>query len=187
VGAAVLIPFLTASALLLLAGAEKTRKPHYTREALDALGLPGGTVAIRALGAVEICAGGVAIASTLGLPSAPIVAAGAVAVLYAAFGVVVLRLMTSGVAVRSCGCLGSADTPPSYPHVAVNLACALAAVLWAIEPTTLGAATGGRPLVVAVAIGSAGLALYLTNAVILWLSAVWRVTNPSAAGDRPAV
>jgi hypothetical protein len=70
--------------------------------------------------------------------------------------------------------------------VAVNLGCALAATLWAIDPTTLGAATGGRPLVAAVAIGSAALALYLTNAVILLLSAVWKVTNTSAAGDRPA-
>lgn len=182
-GAAALVPYLMASALLLVAGVEKARKPHYTYEAFAALGLRGGTAAIRALGAVEILAGAAAVASTFGIPrgSAAAIAVGA---LYVAFGVAVLRLMASGAAVRSCGCLGSADTPPSYAHAAVNFGCATAAIVWAVEPTAMGTATGGHPLVYAIAVASASLALYLTNAVILWLSTVWTAVKPPAPDDR---
>jgi hypothetical protein len=185
-GAVLLVPYLTASTLLLVAGLEKARRPFYTRDAFAALGLPGGDAAIRTLGAIEFVAGTIAIASTFGMPGAA-AAAAAVAALYLMFGIAVLRLLADGTAVRSCGCLGSADTPPSYAHAAVNFGCAVVAALWALQPTTLGAAAHGRPLVYAIALASAALALYLINAVILWLSSVWTVTKLPDAGDgRPA-
>jgi hypothetical protein len=174
VGAAVLVPFLAAAALLLVAGVEKIRTPHYTRDAFDALGVPGGAAAIRALGTVEIVAGAAAVASAFGL-GAPSVAAIAVASLYVLFAAAILRLLTSGTPVRSCGCLGSTDTPPSYLHVGVNVACALFACAYAATPETLRAATSGEPLAYLIALFGAGLAVYLAQALIRWLPALWKM------------
>jgi uncharacterized membrane protein YphA (DoxX/SURF4 family) len=113
-----------ASLLLLAAGALKVADPTRTVGALRALGRPVPPAVVRAgagaealLGAAGLVGGGRAVAA--------LVAASFTA--FAAFVAVALR---SGAPVGSCGCFGSADTPPSPLHVVVNLALATGAT-WA--------------------------------------------------------
>jgi hypothetical protein len=175
-GAAVLTPYLAGAGLLALAGVEKLRRPHYTQDALRALGLRSGNAVVRAIGCIEVTVATAAVLSVLsGVGAAP--AAAAVALLYAAFAVAVARLVRSGTPVRSCGCLGAAETPPSHAHALVNVACAGAAALYVVDPTTLRAASGGDPLAYAIALAAAGIALYLVTALIKWLPAAWKVTK----------
>jgi hypothetical protein len=175
VGAVVIVPYLAAAALLVAAGVEKVRKPHYTLEAFTALHLPSSFRAIRALGVVECLAGGAAIVTTAASTAGQQAAAALVAILYVALAAVVVRLLVSGTSVRSCGCLGAADTPPSYTHVAVNLACAVSAALYAIDPVGLSRASGGEPFAFAFALLAAVVAVYLAAAVIQLLPTAWKM------------
>jgi hypothetical protein len=76
------------------------------------------------------------------------------------------------------------DTPPSYVHVGVNIACALLACAYAAGPRTLQEGTSGEPFALAVALVGAAVAVYLAQALIRWLPFVWKMRKP--AGESPA-
>src|SRR5712691_8590554 len=121
-------PFFIASALLVVSGAAKLARPDPASRALTSAGLPGRRLTARALGAVEVAIGGACLAAP-GPASAT-----AMAALYAAFALFLVRLMTVGTPVSSCGCLGAAEVPPAILHVLLNVIAASAGVLAAVAP-----------------------------------------------------
>jgi hypothetical protein len=80
-------PFVAIAAVLAVSGGVKVRRPTPTAQALTAVGLPGSTIVVRALGGAETVVGGGAVA--IGGPWF----AGGVALSYLAFaGFVVVAL-----------------------------------------------------------------------------------------------
>lgn len=120
--------------LLLLAGVAKVRRPEAPGRALVLAGLPGGALAVRALGIGEVA---VAVAGLL--------LGGWVwavqAVVYAGFTVFVAREHRRPSA--SCGCFGEEDVPLTALHVMVDGLLAVAAGAAALlgAPSALDAAT----------------------------------------------
>ncbi|MCY4665659.1 MAG: hypothetical protein OXC00_13440 [Acidimicrobiaceae bacterium] len=102
----------SAAVLLVVAGMAKLARPVDGFAGL--VGFRARPSLVRVLGSAEIVAGAGAL--WLGGP----VAASAVGLLYAAFAVVLLRALLTGA--ESCGCFGRLDAPPSWIHVAGNLA-----------------------------------------------------------------
>src|SRR5690242_10022241 len=127
-------PFFVAAGLLIASGIGKILRPAPAVDALAAAGLPGGAVAARALGVVEVLAG----AAALWRPSTA--TALVVAALYLAFALFLVRLIRRGGA-TTCGCVGSGEAPPSWLHVALDLAAvavSVAAAAWGVP--SLGSA-----------------------------------------------
>jgi len=153
-------PFLAGAALLGLAGLGKLRRPAPTAAVLRALGLPGSDLLVRAGAAVEIvvAVGAVAFGNR--------VFAAMVAASYLAFAGFVLAAMRRQVPLRSCGCFGRADTPPSAVHVVVDLAFAGVAGAVAAGPVgDLGRVLDGQPL-----LGVPFLALTAVSVALAYLS-----------------
>jgi methylamine utilization protein MauE len=169
VSAALLIPYLTLATVLGVAGVQKLREPLDTVQALHALRLPDSRAAVRILGGLEL---GLALVSLalLGAPTAVLVA-----LCYFGFALVIWRLMRSGTPLSSCGCLGSAEVPPSYFHVAFNLSAAVLAGLFALDPASLSLLWEGGPVLAVVAVMSIGICSYLAHAFVQWLPVVWPV------------
>jgi hypothetical protein len=169
VSAELLIPYLTVVIVLGVAGAEKLRKPEYTVLALGALSLPDSHLAVRVLGAFEL------VLSLLGFALLGTETAALVAACYAGFAIVIWRLMRSGAPLSSCGCLGSAEVPPSRFHLAFNLSAAAAAGLFAVDPGSLSLLWQSGPLLAVVAVVSLAGSSYLAHAFLQWLPVVWPV------------
>jgi hypothetical protein len=112
--------------VLAVGGAAKLLDPGASSPMLQALGLPAGAGAARALGAVEAIVG--VSAFFLGGP----VLAGVVALLYAGFAVAVLRLRAVAGSSVSCGCFGRSSAPPTLVHATVDGLAALVAAAAAI-------------------------------------------------------
>jgi hypothetical protein len=150
---ALLPGFLVACGLLVAAGAAKLRAPSAAIGALGAAGLRVPSAGMRALGAAELAIGSLAAAR----PSAP--TAAAVAALYAAFAVVVLRLVRSG-AEASCGCFGTAGSQASPLHAALNAVACAAAIAAAVAPPpgVVWVSTQDPLIAVSLALGLAGSA-----------------------------
>jgi hypothetical protein len=162
-------PFLASAALLVLAGAGKLRTPLPLARALRLAGLPVGVPVVRAGAAVEVLLGLAAL-----LTGSALAAAG-VALSYAAFTGFVLLGLRRGTALSSCGCFGTADTPPTWTHVAVTGALAAVAAAVAVRPLgplpdLLAGAPGlGLPLLVATA--AVAVTAYVVLAVLPLLAA----------------
>jgi hypothetical protein len=148
----ILPPFLAAAGLLVVTGAAKLRSPGGVAAALAGARLPSSRGLARALGALEL---GVGAAALL----APRALAAPVALLYLAFAAFILRALTSGFPVPSCGCLGERETPPSAVHAVLDALAAACAVLVLLSPvpstaTFLGGQPwSGVPLAALVAVG----------------------------------
>lgn len=131
-----------AAGVLAVAGVQKLRSPGSWRALLVALGVPTrraasiGVPAARVVGLVEI-----AVAVGVLAVGSPI-AAGALAVAYAAVTVVAAMARRRGDV--DCGCFGVRSAPVSGLHVAVDLAAAVASV----EAATSGASTSVAVLTV---------------------------------------
>lgn len=155
---AVTAPYLAAGLLLVVAGMAKTRDPLSLVRALRAAGLrvraPLLARWVRVLAAGEAVLG----AGAILLPH-PLLAIG-VATSYAAFTAFVVRALSSGSALASCGCFGKTDTPPTPSHVAVTAALAVAAGLVALAPRT------AVDLPTVVVSGVLAYLLYVTLAVL---------------------
>lgn len=82
------------------------------------------------LAATEITVGSTALLLTHPL------AAWAVGLVYAGFAGFVALAMSRRLPIASCGCFGKADTPPTWIHLAINLAAVSGAIAMA---------TGGGP------------------------------------------
>ena len=150
-----------AAVLLLIAGVAKVARPGPTADLVETLGLPASSLGVRVLGTVELALGAAALAvgGTL--------IAVAVGVLYAGFGVVVVRALLVGA--ESCGCFGRAETPPTWFHVVGNIGFAVASFVAASAETTPveameDQAMGGAPYVLLVGV-IAGLAAALFTAL----------------------
>ena len=115
-------PFLIAAVLLAAAGVAKTIDPTMTVGALRKFGIPVSSAAVRGLGAIEaVLALAAAITGARGLVLA-------VAGSYVVFSAFVVTARVRRLPIGSCGCFGRVDTPPSWLHVAINLAAAASAV-----------------------------------------------------------
>lgn len=118
------LPVLTGAWLVVVAGLNKVWRPGPTARAVNvvlgsfASRSPVGHVATRAFGVLEIAVGTGTLAS-----SAP-AWTWALSALYAAFACFVVAALTSGAPLRSCGCFGVTDRPPSAVHVALDAAVA---------------------------------------------------------------
>lgn len=122
-------PLMAIALLMGWAGVLKLARPAATTGALRAARLPGGDLAVRALGFTEVAIAAVTLA--VGGPWA----AAAVAVYYAGFAVFTSLLISRSGSQAPCGCFGEASTgaPANRLHVVMNLvaaALAAAAVAW---------------------------------------------------------
>jgi hypothetical protein len=180
-------PFFLAAGLLVAAGIGKVIRPAPAVAALSAAGVPGGAIVARAFGLGEVAAGG----SALWRPGA--ITGGVVALLYLAFAAFLVRLIRRGGA-STCGCVGSADAPPSWLHVVLDVAAVGVTAAVAVRPvpslwsTIVGSPFAGVPL----AIGLAGAGGLLAVAVVE-VPRAWRSYRPAhddhahaaPAGARP--
>jgi hypothetical protein len=110
---------------------------------LRAIGVPVGPVVVRLFGGLELALG------TACLVSPGRATAVGIGLLYLFFAVFLASFLARGIEVRSCGCAGDRDVPPSWIHVGLNVAAAASA---------LGAAATG-PVFGGVARTAAGLPL----------------------------
>ena len=152
-------PRLFESAVQIGDGGAKILAPVQARRAIRAVGLEVPLWSVRALGLAEV--GLAAVAGLKGGVVLPI----AVGMAYLAFAGFVVMMLRSG-AGTSCGCFGSASTPPSALHVVVNVVSAAAAFGAAGTDelvTTLDRQAGaGLPLVALVLVGAYVMYLLLT-------------------------
>ncbi len=154
-------PFLAISALLAIAGMMKVYRPSFTSGALRATGLPANDGLVRLLGATEV---GVGVGAIV-VGSA--VWAGAVGLFYVAFTMFVLLALRSGAPIASCGCFGSADTPPSVGHVVLDISATLVALVTALDPpgSWVGMTGAGLATTLPFLLFS-GAAVYLLYAIV---------------------
>ena len=151
---ALLAPFLTAAAVVVLAGAAKMVRPADTARALRQLDWPGSPLLVRGLGAFEVLLG--AVAAITGNR----IAAALLALSYLGFSVFVATALRRGGAVSSCGCFGRPDTPPTVSHLLVVLAGAAVSAAVVVRPGAgLTALSGAR-----------GVAVVLLAGIGAWLA-----------------
>jgi hypothetical protein len=132
-----------AAGLLAWGGVAKVWRPDATVRSLSASGvdLPRPRAIIRVLGLVEV---GVGLSCLFALgPAAP----AALATLYLAFALYLVRLLVRRVPAATCGCFGQRDTQPSLLHVFVDLVAVGAGVGAAFDPPpSIWSDLGGLPL-----------------------------------------
>lgn len=146
-----------AFALLLVgAGVGKIARPDRTADALRSTRLPASPWLVRTLGGVEV-ATGLAVVLAGG-----VTAWLALALAYGTVTAVALRQRGAG---ADCGCFGSAGTPMTALHVAVDaigagvaLATTAVGVLLPGRPVALPAALEQAPAIGLLALGTAALA-----------------------------
>ncbi len=174
-------PFLIVCCLLGLGGVAKLVAPAPASRALRGLGVPAPTGGVRALGAIEgvLAVAAIVLGGTV-LPAA----VGTAYVLFAAFVVAVIRAGDP----TSCGCFGRSATPPSWLHVAVNLASAAVALAsmgtTGLRGTLDGQVGAGIPLIGMVIVGTYALFLLLTALPIV-LAPPRAPVTPFAVRTRP--
>jgi hypothetical protein len=156
-------PFLVTTALLGGAGALKVARPAPTAGALQQMGIPASTAAVRIGAAAELALATAAIVDG----SRPFAAL--VALSYLGFAAFVLVALRRDVPLSSCGCFGVEDTPPTAVHLALNLAAAATAAAVAT-----GVADGGGLAAVAAMDTSLVLrgAFVLSTATATWFAYV---------------
>jgi hypothetical protein len=159
------LSWLIAVAALVL-GALATVKlvdPAPTSTMLHAMGVPGGNLAARLMGTVELL---VAVAV---LSAGPVVSVAALATLYIVFaaGLAVLRHRSPA---TSCGCIGRLSGPPTFRHMAIDAALGSAAVAGAVTATTAWPELSG-----------------MASTIAYWLSAMVGAVAVIGALSGPAV
>jgi Methylamine utilisation protein MauE len=118
-----------AAGVLVVSGVAKMRRPVAAAEAIAAVGLPGGVVAVRGLAAAEILVGLACLIS----PNR--IAAAALALLYLALAGFVIAAWRLPEPLASCGCMGGDSDPPPHPlHAAMDVVLAGAGVLAVAAP-----------------------------------------------------
>ncbi|NND01665.1 MAG: DoxX family membrane protein [Acidimicrobiia bacterium] len=149
-------PYFMFAALLVISGLPKLSNPASTARALEGIGLPARRWLGQAVGIVEIVVGVSAIAIGGRVPAL------AVGLLYVGFaGFIVVAMRSSSV--KTCGCFGADDTPPSALHLVIDVAAAgFAAALFFNPIGDITAVMGATPW--------AGLPLLLLVVLGAWLS-----------------
>lgn len=146
-------PYLAVCCLLAAAGADKAIRPGNTAKAMNAAGFRVRRREVRAAALVEAAVGaGAALTGSALLATA-------VAVSYSAFAVFVAAAIVRRWPLSTCGCFSTVDTPPTYGHVAVDLAAAGVAAVVAVTgaPTILGAVRGSPGHGIALLVSSAAV------------------------------
>jgi hypothetical protein len=164
-------PFLACAALLVVAGGGKLRAPLPLARALRLAGLPVRVAHVRLGAALEVLIG------TAAIVTGSSAAAAGVAVSYAVFTGFVLLGLRRGGTLSACGCFGTADTPPTWTHVAVTAAAAAVAAGVAVRPLgPLPALLAGSP--------GLGLPLLVTTAAVAVTGYVVLAVLPLLAAAR---
>lgn len=148
-----------AAGLLVAAGGAKALRPEATTSALRAAGLPVRARLVRLGAIVELVIG----AGTL--VSASRVWALAVGLSYGALALFVAIALRRSLPLATCACFGEEDTPPSWWHVAVNVASCVAAFAVAVglsSHRSLAATWSSRPGTAVVDTVSLAVVGYLT-------------------------
>lgn len=135
--------------LLGASGVAKLIDPDPTTGAMAAGGLISSNLMSRLIGVTEVAA------ATIGLT---VGGWGLVAgsVLYLSFAVFTLFALRRNLPIRSCGCFGREDTPPTVFHVAYNLIAAFSMIVLSL----------GRDVPVDWSLDVAPLSLYLGFAAV---------------------
>lgn len=169
--------FLAAAALLVVAGAAKLRDPGPAGAALATLGLPGGRPVVTAAALLELAVG---VAGLLSQRRAVCVAVGC---LYLVFACVIAGLLRRRAAAPSCGCLGGAQTPPSFVHLGFDLAATAIAALEASDAHAAGLLALSRrsPVDALLLVGCSAAGTYLAAAVIVLLPGALRAYRSVSA------
>lgn len=169
--------FAAAAGLLLVAGAVKLRRPETTAQAMRSVGLPSSHILVRSLGAVEIAVGvaGLIAPAAAGLP---------LALLYVSFGAFVAAILSRGLPLASCGCLGETETRPSRTHVTLTVIAAAAGVAAALlPPPTLVAVLAADPVQGTLLLVMTATTTYLAYLTLAFLpEALSAYRRPSTAG-----
>lgn len=170
------VAYLAALVWLAAAGAAKLAAPDGLAGALRLAGLPARPPLVRVVAAGELVLAGGAFA-TGGAPVAGLVA-GSYLVFAAFVGWVRLRHLP----LRTCGCFGHLEVPPSVAHLGVNLAAAAAAGAWVV----VGAEA---PLDRLASSGPSGAVVVVAAALGVALGAGWLVSRPArrSGGRDPVV
>jgi hypothetical protein len=148
-------PLLAAALLMALAGAFKLTRPDATRVALRTAGLPSGSLAVRALGAVEV------IASLAVVVLGGRLAGAIVLVAYLGFGGFAGHLANRSRRSVPCGCFGSSSAPVGRVHVIVNLLLAAVGAASIAVPTSGVSAVAHTP--------AAGVPFVAFTLLLAWL------------------
>ncbi len=174
-GAAILPPYVTACALLAVAGIFKLRTPAAARGALEQLGLPAPAPLVRALGLCEIVLGGLAIWR----PGT--VTAALVACAYGVFCLTTLRLLAvEGGA--DCGCFGAASTVASRAHAATcAAACAVASLAALFPPPGISWMVTRAPLIALTVTLGMIAAAFAAYAIFTLFTPAWRAYGSGEA------
>lgn len=159
--------FFIAAALLVLSGGSKLMDPAPTQGALAAAGLPSGAWAAPLLGVVEILAG---LAGTVGGGRAAL----GVGVVYLGFAIFVVVALVRRLPIRSCGCFGKPDTPPTWGHVAFNVVSATVAAGVAATGVVPLDILAGQPLAALPYLGFVGLGTWIVYLLLSELPATIR-------------
>jgi uncharacterized membrane protein YphA (DoxX/SURF4 family) len=162
-------PFLAAVALLGAAGALKVVRPDTTAKALRELGLPASPTAVRVGALLEL------IVAAGALVGGGRLFAALVAASYAGFAAFVLAALRKGTPLSTCGCFGTADTPPTAIHLVLNIAAAGVAAAVAVTGADITTLEGSLLLRVAF-LGS--------TAVTVWLAYVALAVLPKLQAAR---
>lgn len=166
-GSALSVPQLVAALVLCVAGAAKLRAPDPAARAVGA-----GRQLVRLFAAGEVGLGALVL-----IVGGPVLAA-MMAVLYAGFALLTLRLARAG---ESCGCFGAPQSPASPLQSALSGALAVVCLLAAIGGArSLDWILGQPPGIVAVlGLGIAG-AVYGIVLAYSELPQLWRAWSPAA-------
>ena len=158
---------VAAALLLVVAGLAKVFRPVSTTELLTSFGLPEVPVVVVVIGVVESAVGVLAMVA-----GGPLLAA-ATGTLYVGFIVVVTRALATGV--RTCGCFGRVNSPPSWIHVVGNAGFAV---------TSFVAAAGRTPAQVMADQPANGIGFVLAAGVTAGLALVAFTAVPEALAAR---
>ena len=146
--------------VVVVGGAAKLVRPVPFAELLATLGLPGGALAARAAGAVEVVLGAAAFLTGARWAASLLAAA------YLVFAGTVVVARQRGAA--SCGCFGAADAPPSTVHLVLNLvSAAVAAATAAVGAESLPATLSGQPAAGVPYLVAVGVAVYFVVRISL--------------------
>lgn len=121
-------PFLAAAGLLVVAGFPKVLDPLPLVRAMRAAGMPVGRQLVRAFAVGEVLVGLWALASPSRLSAALVAAA------YLAFTGFVVRVVTRGGVLASCGCFGTVDAPATWTHAVLTAAASVTALAISTSP-----------------------------------------------------
>lgn len=167
-------PVMALMLLLLIAGIQKILDPTSTSGALRAAGLPSRRVLVRLLGASEVVVAGWWV-----VMGGPLPALGA-ALLYAGFAWFVVNALVRKLPVSSCGCLGSADTPPTMVHVVMNSVAASILFVAAIIPVSpMGGLVGAEWSLVLPYSMMVAASVYMLYALLTVLPLVSKSARPA--------